>query len=112
MTVIEAATATAQSALLAAAVFAAGVFAGWVLRSTWLAVQDARAARRLYTDEEFEVLYRSLHPDLPYSPAATQVLHAQRAARPQVDQWVRDRHRVRAGSSFVIGPRHTGGGSR
>jgi hypothetical protein len=112
MSIVEAATATTQAVLLALAVFAAGVIVGWVLRSVRLEVQKARHARTLFTDEEFEVLYRSLHPELPSWPAASKKLHLERAANPHVDQWVRDRHRVRAGSSFVHGSTRQGGGSR
>lgn len=63
MSPLEAATATPQAALLGLALVAAGVVIGWVLRSARLAITDARAARRLYSDAEFEALYNELHPD-------------------------------------------------
>jgi hypothetical protein len=112
MSVVEAATATVQAVLLALAVFAAGVIVGWVLRSARLAVQKARRAETLFTDEEFEVLYRSLHPDLPYGPVASLLLQQQRAEQPRVDRWVRDRLMVRGRAVFVEERTPTGGGSR
>jgi hypothetical protein len=53
---LDAATATAEAGLFALGVLATGVVLGWVFRSAWLAVQDARAGAAAMSDEEFTAL--------------------------------------------------------